>query len=150
MKIIRTGLIALSILVFSVANIALLPIQPQAHAATTPCDQLVLRQGSRGTCVKYLQILLNAMYSDQHYKGGYILKTDGIFGKNTYNNVLAFQKWYNSWHTRKFTANGTVSAATSAHLDYYAYRNGKGPFTYWQQKANALPASALGFSPIYY
>lgn len=58
----------------------------------------VIRKGDTGKEVKAAQIML--------YKLGYGISTDGVFGNNTYNAVVSFQKKYG------LSADGIIGSAT--------------------------------------
>lgn len=69
---------------YAAANNALSDYGCDAAPNTLP----VLRYGSTGQCVKYVQALLN---TDQHAG----LSIDGVFGNETQSTVYIFQKRYN-------------------------------------------------------
>jgi N-acetylmuramoyl-L-alanine amidase len=71
---------------------------------STAVARPVLRQGSSGAAVTYLQQRLVALHYD-------IGSVDGIFGSQTYHGVVAFQKVNN------LTRDGIVGAQTWAALD---------------------------------
>lgn len=122
----------------------------QSDAAS--CRSGTYKLGSRSTCVKYIQTLLNAMQSNaghwagNGYKGGYYVDTDGIFGNKTKENVIVLQKWYNSYLGKgDIKVDGVVGKETWSLFCQYAYHNGTAE-TAWQRKANAISSSALGCS----
>jgi zinc D-Ala-D-Ala carboxypeptidase len=63
----------------------------QSHAST--CNSLTFRQGSSGTCVRYIQQLVN--WQNQHNSyGSTQLTVDGSFGAKTKSAVIADQKQF--------------------------------------------------------
>ncbi len=85
------------------------------------CTSYNYRYGSRGTCVKNIQYMLNgitSIFSGKSKNGttlsSTILSTDGIFGSGTNTKVKNFQKWYGT------TADGIVGPKTWRGLCAYA------------------------------
>ena len=139
-KLLTAGILAFAM------TLVMLPA-PTAEAAG--CRDSMYRSGSRSTCVRYIQTMLNAMQSKagrwagNGYSGGYIIAVDGVFGYHTATNVKVMQRWFNSWHSYQTAVDGIVGPDTWSFFKSYAYKNGIS--TYWGYRADAIPASALGF-----
>lgn len=85
-----------AILLFSVSAGMLTTIAPKASAAAA-CTSYYYGYGGTGTCVKYIQTILNGASQNASTCNGYrdstaILATDGSFGSLTLSRVKAFQK----------------------------------------------------------
>lgn len=63
----------------------------------------ILKYGCRGEKVKWLQSELNLISQNYKYLGK-DLKVDGIYGTETKNRVIAFQKYINSVYGYKYLA----------------------------------------------
>jgi hypothetical protein len=82
----------------------------KADAAT--CTKRVYKKGSRSTCVKHAQILLNYFIKQGAPEGGSSLTEDGIFGTNTQKAVKGFQKYW------KLSQDGVIGNETWRVLCY--------------------------------
>ena len=106
--------IALLSIVFTTAA----PTSASAAARETGkgCTAHVYKKGSRSTCVKYIQKMLNGTYvAYRNDYGGSILAADGIFGPKTYTQVYRYQKYF--YHK---TGTGVVDRITWRRLCEYA------------------------------
>jgi len=88
-----------------------------AYSGTTGkgCTAYQYARGGSGTCVGYIQRMLNgirASYGSQY--GGYSLTVDNSFGANTETNVRRFQQW------TYLTSDGIVGSKTWNQLCGYA------------------------------
>lgn len=75
-------------------------VVPSDHVSAASCVDSIYKQGSRSTCVKYTQQIVNASGTSSK------IDTDGIFGAKTKDAVVSFQK------AKKLTADGIVGANT--------------------------------------
>jgi peptidoglycan hydrolase-like protein with peptidoglycan-binding domain len=89
-----------------------------APRAASGCVTNIYRQGSSGTCVKYIQQLA-------------YVSADGVFGPNTRNAVVRFQR------NQGITADGIVGRTTWLHLCV----PGDGP--YWSPAARAAGCPSM-------
>lgn len=82
------------------AYICMQAVQQSTASAAKSCVQKIFKQGSKDTCVKYMQQMLNA--SDD----AGTVSTDGVFGSGTRNAVVKFQK------AKNLSADGIVGSGT--------------------------------------
>lgn len=82
------------------AYICMQAVQQSTASAAKSCVQKIFKQGSKDTCVKYMQQMLNA--SDD----AGTVSTDGVFGSGTRNAVVKFQK------AKSLSADGIVGSGT--------------------------------------
>ena len=87
----------ISLLLFSSVSLA-------AYTSNYAEPSILLRKGTYGTGVKWLQDMLN--------KNGYSLTVDGAFGNATYNAVISFQK------NKNLSVDGIVGPATRKALKH--------------------------------
>ncbi len=78
--------------------------QEQTTADAASCVSNVYKQGSKSTCVKYMQQLVNASGTAGK------ISADGVFGAGTKSAVVKFQK------AKKLTADGIVGSGTWGKL----------------------------------
>ena len=79
---------ALSLSVIFILGIALVGAGYVLKSHAYTCTQRVFRQGSRGNCVVYLQIMANNLASNS------VMSYDGIFGPKTKTAVIYYQQRY--------------------------------------------------------
>ena len=68
---------------------------PSALAATPRCTDYIYAYGGSGTCVRYIQQMLNGVGDTIRYTGYVHIKEDGSFGKYTRAQAIAFQSFLN-------------------------------------------------------
>lgn len=81
----RRLIVTMAIVVFAVGGILMLR---SSNAGS--CTSHVYRQGSRGTCVRNIQTLVN--YNLYSLNSSRYISTDGIFGRQTKSTIVAFQR----------------------------------------------------------
>lgn len=115
------GVIALVFVV--VAGVSGFVVYQKSVTDAASCDSYRFAYNSRGTCVKYIQNMLNGITVVHKGKtrngttlSSTILTADGIFGSRTTSKVKNFQGWYGT------SADGIVGPKSWAGLCYYAKR----------------------------
>lgn len=97
------------------------------------CTAHVYKKGSRSTCVKYIQKMLNGIDTTyRKYYGSSPLVADGIFGSKVYTQVYRYQKYF--YHK---TGTGVVDRITWRMLCEYA-----GQPSFSDSKASATKKAA--------
>lgn len=84
---------------------------PSRYATGKGCTANTYRQGSSGTCVAYIQAMLNGIRSG--YGVGSTLVVDGDFGSLTAKQTRSYQKW------NHLVADGVVGPKTWNELCFY-------------------------------
>lgn len=115
------GIVALLFII--VAGVSSFVLYQKNTADAASCDSYQFTYNSRGTCVKYIQNMLNGITVVHKGKtrngttlSSTILTSDGVFGSRTSTKVKNFQGWYGT------TKDGIVGPKTWAGLCYYAKR----------------------------
>jgi peptidoglycan hydrolase-like protein with peptidoglycan-binding domain len=93
--------IFLGVIVLSIACISV----PSHEASAATCKSYAFRYGSSGTCVKYIQRILNGTIPKQSG-----LRVDGSYGPSTANVVRRFQSYSH------IASDGVVGPTTWKHL----------------------------------
>lgn len=106
-----------------VAGISGFVLYQKSVTDAASCDSYQFAYNSRGTCVRYIQNMLNGItvvHKGKSRNGttlnSIILSTDGVFGSRTSSKVKDFQGWYGT------SSDGIVGPKTWAGLCYYAKR----------------------------
>lgn len=136
----------LAAFVAGIASINLIAPAPQADAAA--CTAYTYRNGSRATCVRYIQTMLNTCAKHignccyNVYPNGSQIAVDGAYGRITTERVRVFQKYHG---LGRLAVDGIVGPETWAQL-CDSMRFGAQSWIYnsyysWRQGVNAARAA---------
>mgnify|MGYP000848260319 CR=1 FL=1 len=112
-----------------------------ATTNASSCVSKTFSQGSNGSCVTYIQTLLNYKIGKNSPNISKVA-VDGAYGAKTKSAVSAFQKYW------KLNTNGTVNKQTWNSLcsAQMGYTDGKGSHGVWTSKSALAAAKSAGCS----